>query len=959
MEKNSPVLGLTIQLHKYGLNTSDRGKTQKLIFGFYDSLVIKPVRQWLQYSPRNGYDAACSVSTLEVSHYPIKVLFPGQEEISRLPDFCYKEWTDPDFMLQQYPCVSIFLITLTDEFVNNALKQKQEPSIRFAETVQEHCKAQKMNLQGAHCCILPSIGYSDCCILAADNSWKFAMDLSEQLHSLQYDDKPVLSTDYMMPVYCRNSQGGQARFDDLTLSVRVNLNVGCTAQALADYVPEECSVYRVSGGADCLITARDASAAQKLLDFLLGRSGGNNFVIDMASTLQVEINPSPKAGEREKAPLLEHPEDESSTEDGKTKKDPPSKYYEIESAVTLLNEKVRCYKELLLENKRHARQASALLELAASIQNICTQQHTGELRQVMLALTTSFTYCLDRCIDLLKDKSADWDIPRVERAVDLFRDQVGSFLADLSRSDCFFMEQEQYNHSSVSSSTRLLLAYNRWLNDFAKSIHQTFFKDNESEYTFLVTSGGCDWTQTYNPFHFLDPCVQNGEMLEKLPLIIRMSEMSLFDFSGTIIRVTHECMHFCGERWREEREAYIVGFIAKYYAQVIADGLFQYNRYHSYYTGILRHYYSNLESCQLDSLEKELECCFYENWADFSRRIENMLRQELQPNRESGAPISTYLSKNEMQMLTDRLTELFSENDSLSIRQDRNLSLNPFAGFLCRETQVTIERYLDCCDQIMRNHNMTAMFFAFDRRKQQLLMRQRPGNADWADYTTSEWARIVLSQLLMSAEAALPERDSLAKMLNVLRKQNILSVLDDVFDVFSESFSDVIACTTLGANFSDYFLMHVFENWDLERALQGSRSNTYRILAVLQVCFPDYLEVSGNNFVLAAKAEKEFSNAIDWLEKHGMPGKRLDAGELCARINFLLGRYSQVAGYLSELTKYLIMCKERYESRGQVNIKRYRKMFGEIRLLSIDPDCTEQLQGSILKMVRAFTEQKL
>lgn len=44
--------------------------------------------------------------------------------------------------------------------------------------------------------------------------------------------------------------------------------------------------------------------------------------------------------------------------------------------------------------------------------------------------------------------------------------EAGSLLADLSRSDRFFMESERYNHASVSSATALLIAYDRWQDQF-------------------------------------------------------------------------------------------------------------------------------------------------------------------------------------------------------------------------------------------------------------------------------------------------------------------------------------------------------------------------------------------------------------------------------------------------------------------------------------------------------------
>ena len=93
---------------------------------------------------------------------------------------------------------------------------------------------------------------------------------------------------------------------------------------------------------------------------------------------------------------------------------------------------------------------------------------------------------------------------RLEEALEIFVTQVGSFLADLSRSDCFSMESERYNHASVSSATALLLAYNQWQNEFVKAVSKEE-ENNSSQYAFLVRSGGCDRTHTNNIFSDLEP----------------------------------------------------------------------------------------------------------------------------------------------------------------------------------------------------------------------------------------------------------------------------------------------------------------------------------------------------------------------------------------------------------------------------------------------------------------------
>lgn len=85
----------------------------------------------------------------------------------------------------------------------------------------------------------------------------------------------------------------------------------------------------------------------------------------------------------------------------------------------------------------------------------------------------------------------------MEEHIGLFSGVVSSFLEDLSRSDRFYMEREKYNHTSVSSATGLLIAYNRWLNEFTGAVRDATQKENHCDYVFLVTCGGRDQTETF------------------------------------------------------------------------------------------------------------------------------------------------------------------------------------------------------------------------------------------------------------------------------------------------------------------------------------------------------------------------------------------------------------------------------------------------------------------------------
>lgn len=941
-KEKEPVLGLIIQLQKYGLN-SHGYMNNSIIFGFYDSLEIEPVTEWLKYSPFND-NASCAwkSDSLRISHYPIKLVFPSPEMIdASLSELSYEEWKDPLSLQREFPCMTIVLVSLTDLFIDYADKAAVDPVKLFSQKVGEACKKSGLDLKQAHCCILPSLGYSDCCILLADTNWSFALKLVEQLHDIKTDgDIPILSTDYIIPVYHRVDDAVKSEhFSGIQMSVRVNLMPGYSVQTLANEVPDEIKTYRVSGGSDCLLTTDTPQAAKKLLDYLLPKDD-NNLVIDMASMLRIGISP------KEAFPL---PPPYSN----------PNAYAPIKGAIGELKDAIDRYEDFLKNHFRHIRQANALRELTATIENICNQLHTGELREIMTRLTNAFASCLNRC----SEETSDRDITEQELRIEQFRVRVSSFLGDLSRSDCFFMEQEQYNHSSVSSATSLLLAYNRWLNEFSKVIQNIMLPESRSEYAFLVTSGGCDQTKTHNPFYFLTPIVQNDCFFEKLPLLIQMSEMSLFDFSGTILRVTHECMHFCGERFRERRQDDIIKFLSQFYAEAIESQLFPAGRYYDYVVGILWDTYDVKDPAVINKVRQ----CFQSLTAHFIKSVRKELHKELMAeaaDEEIGAKNALdYLALYTKLRLTQGLANIFSGYE-LSAGPNPKFQFNQFADFLYKETQRTIADYFGQCDEILRDCGIDAMFCAFDQRKQSLFMQAKDRRKDRA---TAELIQQVLSQLLMSEETVPLNNDGMDKVsprqpFADFRKRNIITILDNVFDIFSESFSDVAACAVLNVSFEDYILMHTFENWDLEEAFQEILSNVYRIPAILTVCFPDQLELSPEGYAckLNDKAKRGLAAAVARLEAHGMPKDQLNADQLCEKTDNLLTKWLESAGKES-LIAYLVQCYDKYKKIGSdPKLKPYRSAFQDSRLLQIDPagSKTGSLQNDILGMLDSFIKMR-
>lgn len=953
-EKNEPVIGLTIQLQKYGLDKLGKGGNpiSDIMLGHYDSLIIQPITQWLQYSPGNGKEgkAINDISVL-VTHYPIKLLFPDCALSDKvLVDFNYQAWKDPDSLLAEHPCMALALVNLTDSYKNDV---GDDLLVNFAGLIRDFCNNKQMDLSEINCCILPSIGYSDFCLLMADDSWAHAMKLIEGLHTIQTQmGTPVLSTDYLMPVYHRSSKNtnrklSKKRFEGVQLSIRVNLMPGCNAQMLANCVPEKVSVYRTSGGTDCLLCAESEEAEKDLFDFILQRrTESGNFVLDMASTLKLRM---------EKVDLP----DQSTFN---------NRYFpDLEKAVNNFEKAINLYEEQLKVHNRHTRQANSLRELAASIRNICAQQHTGALRKIMLDFLANFMHCLNVCSANMKNEEFvrfGPPILEVERVVGKLCAKVNSFLADLSRSDCFYMDREKYNHTSISSATSLLIAYNQWLNDFTDCVQKVTQAKNKSDYAFLVTSGGCDQTRIFNAFHFLEPQIKNRQLYERIPLLIQMSEMSLYDFSGTIMRAVHECMHYCGNRCRKNRLMYIVHFVVQHLSEFLSNTLFNESNSYDYAINVLKLHTASLTDEEINKAKINIRIAYHQERKNFEEKIADSLMEYFPSNLDRGWEKTDYLIRNVREWIFDKLFDAFSGHEY----SHKQLRVNSFAAMLYKGSQHAMRAFFVKCDSIFVSYHVTTMTFAFETKKLEAYFSQQEDdrNCD-RDPILYRTIQMVLSRLLITDPSSfIPsdeddhanrEWDKKFPYFNLI-SSNIRAIMESTTDVFSESFADVVACEILNANFEDYLLMHVYEDWDLDDALDvSSFSNIYRIPAVIKVCFPNEIESDG--LCLKSDARLKIRNALNRLDGHGMPAERLDSDTLCDRIDFLLNCWREHQSTGQFLIDYLIECRNVYQDNSvKEGLAAYPEAFRKIRLLSIEPG-TDDSHKKILQMIHSLVGSKV
>jgi len=944
--KVPPPCGLMIELEKDTLGSRTQG--DNYVLGYFDRLYIRPVAHWLNFSPRNS--APCSRGdSWPLSSCPIRLLFPETAALNNLEKLGmdYGSWRPEDAdaegrspaltkLFEDFPCFTVVLVNLTDDFkgepprdVCAAQLEKLVEVIRAGAAGAEPPYTME-GLRAAHFCILPSLGYSDYCILTAEKEWDLILPLMEHLHRAVDDaGNAVLSTDYIMPVYHAGTADSLNLGKDVHISVRINLRPGVSMQQLRDRLSQEdVEVYQITGSADCLLTARTEAGTRKVIELLeigakgRGKSGGvMDVVIDTESRLRRVVGQG----------------------SSRTKAMPSSDF--LKKEVDTLRATLGRYDQQLTAGRRHKRQLSALREKLTLIENICGACHNRSLQLVMREWLLAFNSCMDRCIKIIEKRKnaldrvdaehspAEGEVAvserrRAEAAMQLiwemtedalqgFIDQVGSFMADLSRSDCFFMESERYNHTSVCSATSLLIAYNHWQNHFVRDV----LAEDEGKacaYPFLVRSGGCDSTHTQNLFHFLLPKSTPGGtgLQEDLPLISHMSEMGLFDCSGAVFRMTHECMHFTGRRLRQERVGYVIEFIAQCYGRDLANTLLSRRVYLDQWT---KRVIEETEAKDSDSIRKEMDNAWKEALESLREKIAGLIRSELEKDleRENEAWNETdYLSQNVRERLCRWLARLFT--GYVFLRD--GLKASEFVYALCDAQLETLVWLYKKYDAVARGEQKTYRTLDFEAQRFENRLK---------DNRTDEAQKVVvthmLGQLLGDPRYAVPKEDP----TSTLRRASVENVVNHVaFDCFVESFADMQACLRLGAQVSDYLLGFVYERWDTQIALPVVAQFIRRIPAVLRVCFPERL--TADSQALTKEAAEEIEEALARQVQNGAVPGRVDGKDIVRRVNEMLSEYSTLRGEREALEGYLQLCRKDYESRDHQRMKRYRDAFRDL-----------------------------
>lgn len=883
MSKCDYPTGLLVKVEK-NRGPEPQQAIRGMAIGYYDYVSIQPTQKWFEFSPDHLHDGN------DGGTYMMKLCCPSKPVRAKLEQqgLCYDCWVNNlEALVNEKPCISVVLINLMDSFKYQ--DGKSSHSDLFSDTLLNMVELLGFpaeELRAASCCILPSLGYSDYGILFAEQSWDLALRLMSKLHQIKDSNgQPILSTDYSIPAYFgKNVSETRSLFpENVQLASRLTLKPGYTPEHIAHMVREQgIQVYEINDTADCLLisTGRPEHLLQNLLEIreILPKSKASlkDMVISSKSRFHQRIDTTVLNSVK---PLPE-----------------PDIPYLDALKVTLQQ-----YREHLRRFNMNLRQSNALLETTSSLYQVCTRPHNKDLRDSLEPLVKSFTICMNAVNQELSSIAAPEAIPAnywegLNLTLDTFRERVSGFVSDLTRSDCFSMEREQYNHPSVGSDTLLLLGLNRIINELSQKVQQSSGY-NKCVHGFLLTSGGCDTTLTHRMFDFLEPNEfdENDAPVESLPFVMQVAEIGLFDSSSTMLRLVHEIMHISGDRSRKDRALLIQKFFCIWLGIEFASAFFREDR--NTLDGMLHTYKSVSFTC--------FDHVFQKYTSTLEEAFSKMLLDELQ-NRwdaEGAHRAALQMSFNYIDWLRLSLNDIFNSiSSAFHLPESETTGMPPLARELLSVLLSTRYHLWSDLSQIWKRE------FGVNYSRCNLIYEK---NNYWHE------------QLDASPVPYLSFYRTLQETSSLLNKVGSTGTayVEDVFYIFSESFSDFSAQAILGSQWVDYLLCFLMENGSVAQVMPNSLVNRFRIPFVLRSIYglSGYLSDSGNKQVLL--------EAVEALRHHDALIVDETVQSLVERVDELLQWYDQPAATpLSDLlVQYWKDCAN--SMKAYKDFPRYRAMF--------------------------------
>lgn len=912
---DNKFLGILFTLKKrmQSINEDDSNHYQYHTLGYYDGLDINVVDKWYELRPRGLHNLNLQVDLKLpfIDQYTIRAIMPQNREKLNKEGFCYSFWekagrlTNKKFAnyatetRERFPYITMSVVNLSEKYVkeHSKLISLQEG---ITSAIQKIVKQQKAELEELHCAVFPSIGYSDFVILCMTDNLKKASDMIEALRgSRSKQGNNIVSNCYSVCGLDKVYFSGITNrcFDeDVKVTIRINLREGISPNYFLHVLKEKLQ-QDIQKASDEEYRNELEIFSREIEDHYYVTFGSSDCLLlsekSLPSYLQLHatgqlLNPGTEFFERYIANVRTSVRIQGSSYDNLGQTNVPKR--NLETYHEKFKEFIEIYEKFLEQNSMPIRSSKAMQQIMKNFLNIAHAGHSFDavhvLGKAFLSLFHNMKIYIDKPIP--EDAYKDFIISQKQEAVEaltIFKDKIGILIADLVRSDRPFIEGNTLTHPSIASATKLIFAYAAILEEISGKFN---VGDN---FTFIVTSGGCDKTQAVDLFSFSEPTDDVNKTI-----LIEIPEMSLYDIQGTLFRLLHECMHFIGERQRKDRYIHLVNALAYAISWDIVETEFSTERTTQLKEVI--HYLPEDEQLAFHNfLKMKMEKLKNNAFDEIASAIKE--HDSFVEYTKSKEDTDYYFEVIQEGILSaENMIAVFKTNDNSteSLREQ----IYKILYRLDEELINTICMYFDnCClgspSTEISGESLGRLKFASQPYK---LLQQ-----DYAFHSSNPEIRDIKIDKFIARY--------LDAMMNVVsfyqdEEENICEypfegIRDSIISAMIESFADCGAISCLKMELEDFLLAFIYESWDIDKAFPLTIGNILRLGADLKVKF-------GIEKKIPQKAEKDLKRKVHLRHIQGFDYKIVD--KMIERVNYILERYNDQRYKLirSEIENYLNLC---------------------------------------------------
>jgi hypothetical protein len=526
------------------------------VLGYYNHLTISEIESYEKYSP-SFEERLGELGDHEETYrrsansYLMRITVPsGIEDDIKYPNKIFS-YSTHDIKAAEHKCKP-FLTTILLNFSKEAIKEKGLSALTkiMSEIIKvvadEHNKKQGTKQAFA---IYNCLGSTDCVIICRTNNFSIVTNLLMEIRNRT----KLICASYFIPTIAAffseedkknalESIKNSGVDEDNEFSILATLRPGAVWSKLRTDLEDFCELHNITGK-ECEIPYT-ASYISGVPDLLL-RYTGNPSVL--CKLILYEDSP------------FRYKTDEDSIISTQTAFIQPINGGNSEQSVDLYLKKRQAKEEKMREDFISVMQAHVEHDLA----------HGKRIYNGMLSMLHSYfeltensgnfdiAYMIDGFIEgfikMLKQSNefcldnqalyADSDI-----ALNIFREHLSRIIGDFSKSNRNWLEGRLLTHKVLGSTKKIVTVIYSIIKELDEKIRP---KDNgeESEFHFIVTSGGVD---TFQAKRFFDHI--NGKINRRL-IIITLPEKYLFCGlrTTTIFQVFHEYFHFANSDVREKR----------------------------------------------------------------------------------------------------------------------------------------------------------------------------------------------------------------------------------------------------------------------------------------------------------------------------------------------------------------------------------------------------------------------